>query len=247
MQEDATRPGERRPVLVLGPERRARMLSGYLLLLDYRGLGAESAVRALAALANTPTPIRAGLLASDHELPDAPTALREIAELAPAPIVWSVFGPRPDPEQASALRRAGVRFVLADPFTDEELRFVLNEAHHAGSADIPRIDTRVPVSMRVRIGTRNGERVGHVCNLSLVGAYVATPRPTLRGGVVDVHLPIEDGEISLPARVVWNNVPGNLRRANAAIGMGVRFLEVPSDAETALKKLLAERERAYRL
>ena len=234
-------------MLVLGPDRRARTLSGYLLLLDYRGLGAETVPSALSILAHQATPIRVGLLASDHGLPDAAAALREIGSVATMPIVWSVFGQRPDATQAAALRRSGVRFVLAEPFTDEELRFVLNEAHHIGSVDIPRLETRVPVSLRARIGTRNGERVGHVCNLSLVGAYVATPRPTLRGGVVDLHLPIEGREVTLSARVVWNNVPGNLRRANAPIGMGVRFVDVPPEASAALKKLLHERGQAYQL
>src|SRR6185369_15784924 len=144
------------------------------------------------------------------------------------------------------LRRAGVHFALFDPFTDEELRFVVNEAHHAGSPEIPRIDQRVPTHMRARVTTKTGERVAVVCNLSTVGAYLATPRPALRGGTVQVMVPLDEGDVEVEGLVMWNNVPGNLRRPNAPIGMGVRFTEVLPEAKAALDRYIAERAKAYR-
>jgi len=242
-----TESAARQQVLILGPAERARFLAGYLLLLEYRAAGAKDQGAALRVLAQAAPAIRVALLATDHGLPDATAALREINQLSPAPLEWIAIGRRPDDAELRALRSAGVHFALFDPFTDEELRFVVNEAHHAGSPDIPRVDQRVPTHMRARVTTKTGERVAVVCNLSTVGAYLATPRPALRGGTVQVMVPLDDGEVEVEGLVMWNNVPGNLRRPNAPIGMGVRFTEVPPEAKAALDRYIAERAKAYRL
>ena len=237
----------RQQVLILGPAERARFLAGYLLLLEYRAAGAKDPTAALRVLAQASPPIRVGLLATDHGLPDPAAALREINALSPKPLEWIAIGRRPDDAELRVLRGAGVHFALFDPFTDEELRFVVNEAHHAGSPDTPRIDQRVPTHMRARVTTKTGERVAVVCNLSTVGAYLATPRPALRGGTVQVMIPLDEGEIEVQGLVMWNNVPGNLRRPNAPVGMGVRFTEVPPEAKAALDRYLVDRAKAYRL
>jgi hypothetical protein len=242
-----TESGTRQQVLILGPAERARFLAGYLLLLEYRTAGAKDPTAALRVLAQASPPIRVGLLATDHGLPDSAAALREVNENSPKALEWIAIGRRPDDGELSTLRRAGVHFALFDPFTDEELRFVVNEAHHAGSPDVPRIDQRVPTHMRARVTTKTGERVAVVCNLSAVGAYLATPRPALRGGTVQVMIPLDDGEIEVSGLVMWNNVPGNLRRPNAPIGMGVRFTDAPPEAKAALDRYITERAKAYRL
>jgi hypothetical protein len=238
--------GETTPVLVLGPAGRTRHLAGYLLVLGYRSVPAEDLQGALKALASNPG-IQVGLLASEHDLPDAAAVLAEIRDPARPRLTWALFGMRPAGDETPGLRAVGVQFLLADPFTDEELRFVLNEAHHADAPDTPRLDERVPASLRARVVTKTGERVAHVCNLSTTGAYLATPRPTLRGGIVELHLPLGEQELALHAQVVWNNVPGNLRRPHAPIGMGVHFIQVPEKAAAALRAFLDERIRVYRL
>ena len=237
----------RQQVLILGPAERARFLAGYLLLLDYRAVAAKDSGAALRLLVQASPPIRVALLATDHAFADAASALREVSQLAPGPLEWIAIGRRPDDAELVVLRGSGVRFALFDPFTDEELRFVVNEAHHAGSPDIPRIEQRVPTHMRARVTTKTGERVAVVCNLSTVGTYLATPRPALRGGIVLVTIPLEEGEIQAEGRVMWNNVPGNLRRPSAPIGMGVRFTAMALEAKAALDRYVGERARAYRL
>lgn len=246
MAEQPLLEGETTPVLVFGPARRTRHLSGYLLILGYRSVPAEDLPGALRALAANPG-IRVGMLAGDHDLPDASAVLAEIRDPARDHLIWALFGMRPSDDDTPALRRAGVRFLLADPFTDEELRFVLNEAHHADAQDAPRLEERVPASFRARVVTKTGERVAHVCNLSMTGAYLATPRPTLRGGIVELHLPLEPGEVAVQVQVVWNNVPGNLRRPHAPIGMGVRFIQMPEATTKQLRSYLDESIRTYRL
>jgi hypothetical protein len=237
----------RQQVLILGPAERARFLAGHLLLLDYRAAGAKNVAAALRILALASPPIRVGLLACDHGLADPAAALREIATLSPHPLQWIAIGLRPDASEIEKLRDAGVHFSLFDPFSDEELRFVVREAHHAGSPEARRIEQRVPTLIRARVTTKTGERVAVVCNVSALGAYLATPRPAMRGGTVQVELPFDTGAVEVQADVIWNNVPGNLRRSNLPVGMGVNFTGVSPAAAVALARYIAERAKAYRL
>ena len=237
----------RQPVLILGPAERSRFLAGHLLLLGYRAAGAKDMAAALRILAQASPPTRVGLLASDHGFADPAAALRDIAALSPQPLQWILIGRRPDDSEITTLRGAGVQFSLFDPFSDEELRFVVSEAHHAGSPELLRIERRVPTLIRARVTTKTGERVAVVCNLSTLGAYLATPRPAMRGGTLRMQVPLEEGEVEVQGLVMWNNVPGNLRRPNVAVGMGVRFTEVSRDATAALERYIAEREKAYRI
>jgi len=242
-------PGEREQVLVLGPEERSRTLAGRLSLLGCcRGVRATDLDGALRAQAASPRAFPVGFLASDHGLADLPAALRVLGEHgAGGSIRWVAFGPRPSPDELAGLRRAGVGFALFEPASDEELRFVVNQALHRNGASVPRIEQRVPADLPARIVTKNGEKVALIYNLSATGAYVATPRPTLRGGSVQLLFSLPGGEVMLAAQVMWNNVPGNLRRFNAPIGMGLRFTSVPGDVQDELLRWVEQRAQAYRL
>jgi hypothetical protein len=232
-------------VLVLGQERPSRRVAGSLMLIGHRAVRAADAAAAVLALGSLSSPPRAGLVSA--ELADAADALRAIHGMLGRPLVWALVGARPAGPEAAALRAEQVRFVLDDAYTEEELRFVLHEAAGGAFETPPRGKPRVPTPLRARVVTKTGERVASVWNLSTTGAYLATPRPTLRGGRIDVHLGLPAGSIHVAAEVLWNNVPGNLRRPGAPVGMGVRFAEAPADAGTALDAYVAERIASYRL
>ena len=53
-------------------------------------------------------------------------------------------------------------------------------------------------------------------------------------GTVELRAGLPGGDAVVDAEVVWNNVPGNLRRANAPIGMGVRFVDMDAEVYDAL-------------
>jgi len=240
--------GERPQVLVLGPEERTRPLAGRLSLLGCcRGVQATSLDGALRAQAAAPRSFAVGFLATEHGLANLDETLRVLGEHGVAGAMrWVAFGPRPAADALAALRRAGVRFALFEPTSDEELRFVVNQALH-GETSVPRDEERVPADLPARIVTRNGEKVALIYNLSATGAYVATPRPTLRGGSVKLLFSLPGGEVTLDAEVMWNNVPGNLRRFNAPIGMGLHFTSMPADVRAELLGWVAKRAQAYRL
>ncbi|MEB2343467.1 MAG: PilZ domain-containing protein [Deltaproteobacteria bacterium] len=240
---------EREQVLVLGPEERSRTLASRLSLLGAcRGVCAETLESALRVQAASPRAFPTGFVASDHGLPDLDDSLRALGAHGPGGSMhWVAFGPRPAPDALVGLRRAGVTFALFEPASDEELRFVLNQALHRDGTAIPRAEQRVPADLPARIVTKHGEKVALIYNLSATGAYVATPRPTLRGGAVQLLFSLPGGEVVLGAQVMWNNVPGNLRRFNAPIGMGLRFTAVPADLQEELLCWVEQRARAYRL
>ncbi len=240
-------PNDRPQILVLGPDEAARNLAGRLSLIGAgRGVRVSDLDTALKAQSAAPQPFSVGFLSSEHGLEDLPKALRELGQARPSgPLPWVVFGPRPAPALRASLRAAGARFALFDPASDEELRFVVNEARFADAPALPRLEQRVPADLPARILAKNGEKVAIVYNLSVTGAYVATPRPTLRGGSVQLSFSLPGGEASLQADVVWNNVPGNLRRFHAPIGMGLRFTETPTDVRSELHGWVEERVRSY--
>lgn len=240
---------EREQVLVIGPEERARALAGRIGLVGCcRGVPVSSLEAALRAQAVSPRPFAAGFVASDHGLADLAEALRMLAAHGrDGRMRWVAFGPRPQPDALARLRAAGVELALFDPASDEELRFVANQALYRDEDGTLRADDRVPADLPARIVTRTGEKVALIYNLSPTGAYVATPRPNLRGGSLQLHFTLSGGEVALQAQVMWSNVPGNLRRFNAPIGMGLRFTSVPDDVHGQLLRWVEERAQAYRL
>jgi hypothetical protein len=239
--------GVRPLVLILGPLERTKLLTGHLNACDYRAAGAKDASQALRAIENAAPPVRVVLLATDHGLDDPATTIREIGAGAPQSLQWIAIGRRPDDETIDELRDAGVRFGLFGALTEEELRFVVNEAHFVASGELQRLELRVPTMLRVTVSTKTGDRLAVLCNLSTTGAYLATPRPALRGGTVQLQIPLDEGDVDVQGLVIWNNVPGNLRRANVPVGMGVRFTDVSPEATEMLEKYILERADSYRL
>jgi len=239
----------REPILLLGPLDRTRLLAGRLGLLDFRGLRATDPSAARQTLIGAGPAVHVGILATDHELKDLRDVLVDLDRHAPAaPLRWIACGPPPEPSERAALREAGVAFGLFEPFTDEELRFVVNEASHAHTARaVPRHEHRVPADLRAHVTSAAGEKVAVIYNLSTSGAYLVTPRPTLRGGTVQLRFQLPTGEIAVTGHVIWNNVPGNLRRSNAPVGMGVGFEAPPPEAQARLLEYVESRAQAYGL
>jgi hypothetical protein len=239
---------DRELVLVLARAERGRQLAGRLVALEYRGARATDLVSALQAQAGAPTPIEIGLVGTDGPFEDLPETIKRLSEASvQGALRWIACGPAPDPHERATLRQAGVRYALFEPFTDEELRFVLNQARHEGEPESVRNEARVPADLRARIVAGTGEKVAFVYNLSVTGAYLVTPRPTLRGGSVKIHFALPGGDVAVDGQVVWNNVPGNLRRSNSPVGMGVRFLDPAPETRERLERYVNDRTRAYRL
>ena len=156
--------------------------------------------------------------------------------------VLLICGPRPDANTRARLREAGAWLALWEPFDDPALRFQVNRAL-AGDAtrNVPRRAERVPTAGPSRCDSAHARGRLALYSLSARGAFLETAGPSLRRALVHVTLPLPGEDLRVAGEVVSTNVPGNLRRRNLPIGMGIRFLGLSGEAERALCAYTAER------
>jgi hypothetical protein len=57
----------------------------------------------------------------------------------------------------------------------------------------------------------------------------------MRGAELAVELPLPSGRVSLLGRVLYTNVPGNLKRDHLPTGMGVAFVRTPAAEAAAIE------------
>jgi hypothetical protein len=239
-------PARRKPVLLLGFGDAFDPLAGRLLLLNLRALRADWAADAVGLVERSAEPVRAGLLPAEHSFRDLRHDLDRLRSIAPG-IEFVVIGQRPDAAGIDALRKAGVRLCLWEGADESALRFVLNQALFDPTRGNQRTELRVPTGMIARVFAASGEKAALVYNLSLGGAFLETHRPTMSGGHVKVEIPLPGNKLTLPARVVSTNVPGNLQRPNLPLGMGVEFVDLAPEARASLERYIADRAAQFRL
>ena len=242
------RGGGRDPVFLIGLGDEHDGLAQRLLALGYRPVRAAEPRGAALMLTRVDRPVRAAILPA--EFGDAALdRANELARLSEAAggVRFVVTGKPPAADAIDGLRRDGVRFCLWQPFTDSELRFVTNRALYDSTRGEVRNRTRVPTDLVARVRNGAGERTAGVYNLSSVGAYLETRRSAMKGGRVRISLPLPSGEIELAAQVAAANVPGNLKRENLPVGMGVEFVNLGAEAEATIHQYVAQRASAFEL
>jgi hypothetical protein len=156
-----------------------------------------------------------------------------------------VCGPPPDEASRAQLRDAGAKLALWEPFDDHTLRFQVNRTMaDREQAVVPRSAHRVPTHWPIEVRTGRRSRSARLYSLSARGAFLATPGPAQRRTLVHLSLPLAPAggdRLRLAGEVVTTNVPGNLRRRNLPLGMGLRFLGLRSDTEQVIERYTEER------
>jgi len=211
----------------------------------FRVLRAKTPEDAREALRDRRHAIGAVVIPPDLGAPDLALALEGFRELASDDsLSVLVAGPRPSPEACARLRAAGAELALFDPLDDHTLRFQLNRAVGARPASeaAQRRAVRVPADwpVRVRMGPR--EKPARVYCVSATGAYLATSRPSFRGSLLYLTLPLPNGPLEVAGRVVMTNVPGNLVRENLPLGMAVQFTGLAPEAESSLRRFTEQQD-----
>ena len=162
-----------------------------------------------------------------------------------------VAGTAPRADDRKRLRDAGAEFALFEPLDDHTLRFQLNRAL-SGASDGPggggeRRAVRVPTDWPVRVRMGGREKPARVYCISSSGAYLATSRPSFRGSLLYVTVPLPSGTVDLAGRVVMTNVPGNLVRENLPLGMAVQFTGTALEVEDSLREFAEAQSAALRI
>jgi hypothetical protein len=217
-------------------------VSQRLRLLGIPALRAKTGAEARSALADPRAALGAVLVPPDLPTLDLARALQVLRTLpGGARLPLLVCGPRPDPSLCERLRDSGATLALWEPLDDHVVRFQVNRAL-AGDALPPqrRRAERVPTHWPVEVRVAGRSRPARVYSLSATGAFLATPGPAPRRALVHVTLPFPAQELRLAGEVALTNVPGNLRRRNLPLGMGVRFLGLSPLAEQALARFTSE-------
>jgi Tfp pilus assembly protein PilZ len=182
------------------------------------------------------------------ELPvvDLRAALDALRRLVPAhELAWLAAGRDPGAAGRERLRQAGVPLALFDPVDTHTLRFQLNRALAGRRLSSARRRTvRAPSDRPAGVQLAARRKEGRLYSVSATGAFVAIDQPTVARTRIDLEVSLPDtGLLTLPARVVMTNVPGNLARTSLPWGMGVQFEDVDEAASVALLVYAQERFR----
>ena len=105
----------------------------------------------------------------------------------------------------------------------------------SGSGKENRLHTRLPLVVRAEIQIEGTQHNGHLTNLSLGGAFLATEKTVEIGTPVHVHvfLPWKLGEFEAEARIVWSS--GKDGTETDPPGVGLKFTGLDSQAESRLR------------
>jgi hypothetical protein len=142
-------------------------------------------------------------------------------------------------------REAGFALALFEPFDDATLRFQVNRVFLGRREAGPgRCEARVPVDWPVVVHVGSRRKSASLYTLSPGGAFIETTRPSVRGVALRLEIPLCGRTRDLAATVVHTNVPGNLVRRHAPLGMGLRFAALPDPVAAELQTFVAERASA---
>lgn len=231
-----------RGILLLdGESWRSQALADRLYAMGFRVRRAKTPEEALRLGEERDLGFGAALVPPDIPVADLGAALRSLeSRIDGGALTWIAVGRRPDDERLQRLRDAGVRLALWDPFDERTLRFQLNRAL-AGLREIaPRRELRAPLDLPAQVWSGGRKKAATVYTLSAAGAYFETPRPSLKGASVSVEIPLGPG-VTVDGRVVYTNVPGNLRKHALPVGMAVAFLGLEGGAEQTIRRQVAAR------
>jgi hypothetical protein len=97
---------------------------------------------------------------------------------------------------------------------------------------------RVPLLRQCRVRAGRSESVGIVCNVGMLGAYIAVERAPAVGDPVELsfQLPWEERPIVVAGVVSWKNE--NARAASLPPGCGVRFVAGSPDDRLRIDALV---------
>jgi hypothetical protein len=214
----------------------------------FRVLRAKTPEDAREALRDGRHAVGAVVIPPDLSAPDLALAIRSFSDLVPdRELSVLVGGPRPHPDECERLREAGAVLALFEPLDDHTLRFQLNRASAGANAAAERRAVRVPTDWPVRVRMGGREKPARVYCVSATGAYLATSRPSFRGSLLYVTLPLPSGAVDVAGRVVMTNVPGNLVRENLPLGMAVQFTGIAAEIEESLRAYTERQADALRI
>jgi len=212
-------------VLALGsPDRRVWELAERANRLGFQIVRCKTVENAIAMRAERGFQFGAALIDSELPATELAGALDTMRTRLEAPeLEFIATGERPDASARRRLREGGVELALWHPVSDHELRFQLNRALAHLPPSLLRGELRVPTDWNAIVFSSGRQKRADIYSVSGGGAFLATAQPSVSGAEVAVELPLSGGPVTLDGRVIYTNVPGNLKSKRLPNGMAVRW------------------------
>jgi hypothetical protein len=211
--------------------------------MGYRALRAKTPEEAFALVEERRHCVEAALIPPDLAVANLRAALESLSTRSPTGSLGYVLaGACPPEELLAEMREAGVKLALWEPLDDARLRYQVNRALAGAdtSALLRRDAMRAPLEVPAQIIQAGRSKEARVYTLSVGGVYLETQRPAMRGAKLEVELELWPSNIRIAGVVTYTSVPGNLRRTNLPIGMGVRFEGVDEGSLARIRRAVAE-------
>lgn len=210
--------------------------------MGYRTLRAKTPEQAFALVEEPRHAIAAALIPPDLAVANLRAALETMATRSPGGAIgWVLTGPCPSAEVLAEMREAGVKLALWEPIDDARLRFQVNRA--LAGVDVARLRRaamRAPLEVPAQVRQAGRSKEARVYTLSPGGVYLETARPAMRGATVEIELDLWPSPIRARGVVSYTSVPGNLKKDNLPVGMGVRFEELDEGGLSRIRRAVAE-------
>lgn len=156
---------------------------------------------------------------------------RVCSKLAVGPRALVVAGLEHDSELIEELRSRGAEWALCEPYEERELRFVMTAAMATGHGGERRKHPRIPTDVATNVFMGRHRKKVTVYDISVTGAYFATPHPFPQGSRISMDIPLPNGSVVGNGSVVNSKSADKPGRPDVPEGMGVRF-EPLSEAST---------------
>ena len=176
-----------------------------------------------------------------------PLLARVCCQLQAGPRGLVVVGRPAREELARMLLRRGARWCLEEPYQLRELRFLMTAAMAIAHARERRKHLRIPTEMTTTVFMGRHRKEVTVHDLSVTGAYFATPHPFLEASALSIDLPLPGGSVLGKAVVVNAKTADKPGRDDVPDGMGVAFTDLPSPGAATLARYIDDWIGRFRL
>jgi CheY-like chemotaxis protein len=210
--------------------------------MGYRVVRAKTPEEAFALVEEPRHCIAAALIPPDLAVSHLRNALETLSARSPGGrITYVVAGACPPEESLAELRAAGIELALWDPIDDARLRFQVNRALAGIDSDmLRRASMRAPLELPARVIQAGRTKDARLYTISAGGAYLDTPRPAMRNAAIEIEIDFWPSPVRVGGVVAYTSVPGNLRKKNLPVGMGVRFGELEEQNLGRIRRAIAE-------
>ena len=163
---------------------------------------------------------------------------RVCSKLAAGPRALIIVGLERESDFVECLRNHGVEWAVCEPYTDRDLRFVMTAAMSTGHTGERRKHPRIPTNIETTVFMGRHRKRVVVHDLSVTGAYFATPHPFLEEARISLDLPLPNGRVLGNGFVVNAKTADKPGRPDVPEGMGVSFSNLSQESYERLQDFI---------